>query len=125
MGEVDTQINRENNLTVHTVTGQPTYESIIQALSLAYAQSPTKSILWDASQAELSHLDGESWRRIMKKAKTFAPLRQEGKTAVVVGRNVDFGMGRMLEAFADIEETEFEFKVFRSIETATQWLDSG
>jgi hypothetical protein len=123
MGKIETRIDRENDLTVYTMIGPVTAEDIIQAMQESYAILPTKLTIWDARQTELAQLGAPAWRGMAKKTKDrFSPLKRGGKSAMVVARSVDFGIGRMLEAFADIEGVEFEFKVFQNMEPAMDWL---
>ena len=44
------------------------------------------------------------------------------RVAIVVARDVDFGMARMFQVFA--EDAGVEFEVFRELEAALDWLGS-
>jgi hypothetical protein len=43
-----------------------------------------------------------------------------GKTAILVARDLDFGVARMFQVFA--EGIAVEFEVFRDVESAYAWL---
>ena len=45
-----------------------------------------------------------------------------GRTAIVAPRDLDYGIGRMFEVYADIERLTVKFVTFRSMVEAKVWL---
>ena len=51
--------------------------------------------------------------------------RGAAKAAIVVSEDVAFGMARMFESIADFSGVHPEFRVFRDIQSAVDWLQSN
>lgn len=59
---------------------------------------------------------------IVRFTKQHEALRRSGKTALVVSTDLAFGLGRMYDALAEIENLSHSVKVFRSMDEAIKWL---
>ena len=57
MATIETTIERDRDLTVHTVTGELTPEEILAKLDDYFKGEPTSRILWDATKATWSGVD--------------------------------------------------------------------
>ena len=55
--------------------------------------------------------------------KSYTKKRAGGKTAIVGKFDVDFGLARMYEAYADYEKIQIEYKVFHQLDEAIKWLE--
>ncbi len=82
---------------------------------------PTTLILWDFTNATWSGIATDELQELTRKAKKYS--RKGGKTALVFSKDIDFGIGRMLEAFAEMEAYDYEFGSFRNRKDAKEWLD--
>ena len=49
------------------------------------------------------------------------PERGKGKSAIVVTRNVDYGIARMFELINE-NRFKFNFMIFKAMDEAIQWL---
>jgi hypothetical protein len=79
--------------------------------------------LWDLSRATILDLgEGQLRRLACEIQKTSSGKRPGGKTALVVARPVDYGIGRMLEAYTEFEHLDFQLRVFNSVHAAREWL---
>ncbi|MHC4718227.1 MAG: hypothetical protein ACYS5V_14740 [Planctomycetota bacterium] len=122
MGTITTSFDREHDLTVHTVTGQVAADQILEQLGRYAAAGGTKLVLWDLTAGTLAAIPGEGLRDVLRKAGEYGRQRTRGKTAVAVSRDIDFGLGRMLEVFSELEESPREIKCFRGVDAAREWL---
>ncbi len=120
MPEIETSINYQLDLTFHTVFGDLTSQEILDKLKTYYQGKPTRLILWDFINATWSGIATDELQKTVKKAKKYS--RKGGKTALVFSKDVDFGIGRVLKAFAEIEGYDYEFGIFRDMEDAEKWL---
>ncbi len=102
--------------------GKPTIEDSIDKIETYYAGKVTKYTLWDFTQSTSSVITNSDLRNIIKITKKYAELRRGGKTALVFNKLLDFGLGRMFETFAQIEDMPFELRSFRNMEKALEWL---
>lgn len=80
----------------------------------------TGLILWDLVGADMCNLSQDEIRRIVSSSKGIVP--KGAKTAFVFKRPCDFGVGRMLEAYSEVDELPSEFRAFRSLADAKKWL---
>lgn len=122
MAVFQTSIDYQNNLSIHTVTGEVTAQEILQKLEAYFAGEPTMLVLWNFSEAKIAAIPSDEFRRIPEVGKKYAGYRKGGKTALVFSSDAGFGMGRMFEAFSEIEGLSFVIRSFRSVEAAKQWL---
>ena len=119
---IETIRDQERNLTTHFVTGAVSEEEMHATLEAFYDQEPTAQVLWDMSQSELAHVDAQMLSRFVQKAAALGTSRRGCRTAVIAPGDFQYGLGRMSEAFAEIENTPYKFRVFRSQENALRWL---
>jgi hypothetical protein len=122
MAVIETFIDYKLDLTVHTVSGNLTTQEILDKLETYYQGRPTQRILWNFRNATWVNITSDELRRTVKEAKKYS--RKGGKTALVFSKDIDFGIGRMLEVFAQFEEYDYDFGNFRNIKDAKKWLSS-
>ena len=122
MADIKTKIYKDLDLTVHTVTGTPSVQDVCDELDQYYSDRYTKLILWDLTNADPSTWSGNEVMTLISKAKEYAHLRKDGKTAHVLSRDIDYGIARMYQAYSEIERFQFEVGVFRDMKEALQWL---
>ena len=114
------------DLTLHDVTGPVSEEEMYDALDNFYKREPTALLLWDMSQADVSHVTPDILQRFVRKSTELAVRRQGGgRIAVVASEDLQYGLARMSEVFAEIESAPYSFRAFRSRQEALQWLKSG
>ncbi len=83
---------------------------------------PRAPRLWDARQTTSSqHYGSADLRHISRETGSDVPHR----VAIVVARDVDFGLARMYEAFAEADQQLAETFVFRDLGEALAWLGAA
>jgi hypothetical protein len=87
-----------------------------------YSEHLTKLTLWDFVRGDHRLITSDHILELVQKMKERSYLRQDGKTAIVTHKDADFGMTRMLQAYAESQKIEFEIEVFKDIEKAKEWL---
>lgn len=122
MGTVETSKEMPSGLTINIAKGEIKLEDLLNWISSYYSGITTKYILWDFNEADLSNITTEEIRKIAKEVKKKSDIRAGGKTALVFNGDLDFGLGRMYEAFAEIEGIKFESMSFQNIAEARKWL---
>ena len=115
--------SEERGLTVYVCSGVVTLEELTAVAGAFYASDPTPRALLDFSGADLSHLPADGMRRLAEFSKERAHARTGGRTAILAGDPVGFGLGRMYEAFADITGQQIEIRVFQDRADAERWLE--
>lgn len=110
-----------SGVTILRVTGPFHLGDLRATLGELYAdhtREPPRRFLWDLRSAELNW----SAEEIRQFSDWVRRNRQpgEGKTAVVVSRDLHFGLARMYEVFSS--DLPVEFVVFRDLDAATVWV---
>ena len=122
--EIKTIKDEKQDLTVHEVTGLISEMEMYEAQKQFYKQNPTTLLLWDMSQADVSHVTSDILQKFVIKAAELGALRQTGRTAVVALEDLPFGLARMSGVFSEMESAPYSFRPFRTREEALQWLKS-
>lgn len=122
MAIIDVEFVAEDNLTVFTVEGDLSAEEILKYSKECYASRPTKLVLWNANKGSVRSIHASAFRRIAREMKNYSCKRSGGKTALVSEFDLEFGMSRMYEAFAEFEEIPIQYRAFRNVEDAMKWL---
>jgi len=107
------------------MSGPASEEEMHGILEDFYGQQPTALILWDMSQAELAHVTPSMLQKFLRRAAELGLSRQGGQTAIVAPDDLQYGLGRMAEAYLNSNLPPFGFSVFRSRQDALLWLTSG
>ena len=95
-------------------------ETAVALLCQAKGYRRDATVIWDLEQAEIEM----SPRQITELVRFLVhrPKARGGKHAVVVSRDLDFGLARVAEGYAEAW-LETEFMVFRNRGDADRWLE--
>jgi len=119
---IETTVDTKHNLTIHRASGKITSQELLSSINSFYDGSPTLHTLWDFSKAALSSISNESIRQIFSLVQNRGTNRQNGKTALVAKKDLEYGMARMFQIMSTDNGFPFTIKVFRSYDEAMQWL---
>ncbi|MBD3391639.1 MAG: hypothetical protein GF418_06285 [Chitinivibrionales bacterium] len=112
----------DQDLSILTATGVVTNEQMFAAQNDLYAETPTLLHLWDMTRASLERITVEGVREFAEKATTLGKARKGGRTAVVAGTDLQYGLARMSEAFGTVEDRPYELRLFKKRAEAMAWL---
>ena len=122
MARIETIIDSQNDLSVFTVNGALIADEIIERVEEYYTRHPTKLVLWIMGEVDLTAITSAGIERIIQIAKKHTGKRQEGKTAIVGSKDIDYGLARMYEAYTGLENLPYEYKIFKDVDEAKEWL---
>ena len=122
MASIESLHSREKRLTVYKVKGLLSAEEMISAIKTFYTEYMTFNVLLDLTEADLSIISTDEIIQIVREIRTYADARSGGKTALVFSRGLEYGLGRMSEAFYEMENIPIKIRSFRSLEEAEAWL---
>lgn len=126
MSIIKTIFDIDKNLTVHEIAGKLSTSDIIDKLKDYYTGDKiTKYVMWNFIKAEVSAITSSDLRKILYYTKEYAHSRLGGKSALVVSKDLGYGLARIFEAFVEIEKFPFELKTFRTLTEAREWLLPG
>jgi len=120
---IHTEIDKDTGIRRHTVTGDLTFATLKETLGTLYQSSefqPDTNVLWDLRDAKQA-LTSKEVDRLADYVGGHWGTRGGSKAAIVVSRDVDFGMARMYEQLLAIHSSSVVM-VFRELEDATSWL---
>jgi hypothetical protein len=124
-------IDDKNRITIHTATGNLTFEELVQTLESFYRNdSAPENVLWDGRNASLVNLTQDQLKQLgayTRKFKEQGMTVKGGKRAIVAPANVDYGLARMIGSFKDLmaKDIKFEVRTFRSYDDALEWLKNS
>lgn len=102
----------------------------VEAYGAALARSaqtpgfrPDSHTVWDLRQADLADVQAEDLRQAVATHARHRARSEGARSAIVVTREVDYGVARMFQAFAD--DLPQEFRLFRNMDTALGWAATG
>ena len=123
MAVIDVYRDQQRNLTVFTVSGRLDARELSQCVHSQYQGRTTGLVLWDFSNASWAGICKRDFRMSIRKGKKYS--RAGDKKAFVFTNDVDYGIGRMLEAYTEIEKFQSETRIYKSMQQANEWLFSG
>jgi uncharacterized protein YbgA (DUF1722 family) len=115
----------ERLLDTYRPTGEiyPTFDEQITTLQEFYSADPTANVLWDFRGHKGNRISSEEVQKIISLVKSYGNKRPKGKTALVSNKDLDFGLSRVSEAYANIENLPWEIRSFRSMDEALKWIN--
>jgi hypothetical protein len=114
-------IDKSLNVLFERFKGEITYQNFRDAIQKSYNHpdwQKDQNVLCDLREAALL-LSSDEMRQVIK---SFPPDDQAGKLAMLISRDLEFGMSRMFEIISEDTGIWKEYKIFREISEAKQWL---
>jgi hypothetical protein len=111
-------------LRIHKVTGRLQFEELREALTAVYDADdfdPDKDVMWDLRDADLTAFSTDDIKSVSGLVKQNWGTSSSSRAALVVSRDVDFGLARMYEQLLDNGSTG-DVTVFRDYDEAIAWL---
>ena len=124
--EISTEINKEKNMRCHIVRGVVDISELTNCLKEIYNSSdldPDMNVFWDLQKADLSRISTEEVSAFMKYVSSQWGAGGTSKAALVVSRDLEYGMSRMYEMMMG-GATSSKIAVFRDIDKAKEWIEA-
>ncbi len=122
MGSISAIYDENKDLTIVTVKGLITAADLLDWGNRYYQGKITPLILWDVTQADLSTLQADQLNDIAENMSRISEARRGGKTAFVYSKPLEYGIGRMFQAYSEMQRMPFEVQSFQNFEDAMAWL---
>ena len=118
--------NKEKNgIFINKVSGTVTTEDIFAHLINATLNLTNIPVLWDFTDADIGKITYEELVKMVKKLKPYAEFRSGARTALVANYDLPFDMMKILNELAESYQPSIQFKGFREIDKAKEWLSSS
>jgi hypothetical protein len=113
------------DLTVFKVSGELNFEAVMPFVKAFYDGTPTRHVVWDMTDVSEADFSSEQVEQIAGLPSRFQGKRAEGKTALVVKKDILFGLSRMFEIHSNVRQAPFPIGVFRNLEDAYKWIEES
>ena len=118
-------VDEDKKLTTITVSWKSDFDELMIVLRSFLSDNKTDHLLLDLSD---SFLDDITYDHVVDLCKYAAyrdngKSRITGKTALVSSSNLQFEISQMFKAYFEIENSDINVAVFRSLEEALSWLE--
>ena len=120
----DLFIDKELNVAFERFQGEITMQDFIGAIQESAAHPDWvagKDLLTDLREAQLSL----SYDEMTMVVESIPASQQIDKNAIVVRRDMEYGMARMFEMLSEKTVHWNEYRIFRDMDEAKQWLGIG
>jgi len=121
--KVHTVVDKKTSVMIHTVTGKMTFEEIKSSYEAVLTHPDFKDDLnsiWDLRDADASKFDSQEVIRLARFFETQTKNRTKYKAAVIVSRDLEYGLSRKYQvAAADLPA---KIGIFVNLEDAKKWV---
>ena len=119
---VEVSIDTEHDLTTFNCSENLTEQEILNEIHAFYRGHITKHTIWHLGSSSSNSISTSAFRTIFETIHSLKDPRRGGRTAIVASKDLEYGLGRMMQTWADIDEFPYEIEVFRILEEAREWL---
>ncbi len=120
---ISTRIHSTMGLVTHRGSGDLSISEIEEAFE-ARLQDPEycagMRVLWDCRESHIANFSAAELTGLVKYNADHQESRGGGRSAIVVSRDADYGVGRMFQSYA--EQLPWETMLFRDLNSAMRWL---
>jgi len=111
-----------DELIIITIEGTIIYDKF-KSTNKRFYDNPSKYLLLDFRLTDLSFISQEQFHSLMDDIRLNAHKRPIGsKTALLVSRDLEFGISRMVQIYAEMHEIKIEFEIFKDYQDAMNWF---
>ena len=118
---ITTDIDNEKHLTTHKVIGDVPLEELMIPLKQFWEGPQTMNVLWDFREWT-TFMSPEEIKSISDYIEPHYVKHPKYKTALVVTKEFENGMVKMISALGRIKELTYQIDTFLSYEDAIRWL---
>lgn len=121
---IEITIDNDKQLTIFSVVGEISFAEIVIAVKQVWKDQRTRKFLWDFRNGTMGNVSSNELNSVAERIKFQSEQNPGGKSALVSGKSVDFGLSRMFEALVEIKRVPHEIKSFTSYMEAMEWLET-
>jgi hypothetical protein len=120
-------VDKDKKLTTITVSWKSDFDELMIVLKSFLNDNKTEHLLLDLSDSFLNDITYDHVVDLCKYAayRDNGKSRIDGKTALVSSSDLQFEIGSMFKAYFEMENSNINVAVFRSLEEALSWLEEG
>ncbi|NOQ97478.1 MAG: hypothetical protein GQ561_04865 [Calditrichae bacterium] len=122
--DISTHIDHKAGIRQHKVSGLIDIEKLKIFLKGLYTTpdlEPNMDVVWDLGEADFSAVSSSDVRAVKELVVKYWGVGGKSKAALVVSRELDFGLTRMYESLMSGATTS-KVMVFKNLKEAYEWL---
>jgi hypothetical protein len=123
MARITKELISEKDLTIFTIEGSASHLEMLETVEKLTAADLTSKIVWDATRGTVGGMDFQDIKFIAESLRSGHGMRPDGRTALVAGTVVDYGMARMFATYASVKGLSVKYKCFRNLDEALEWIN--
>ena len=123
MAQFSRSVDSRSGLTVISAVGTIAPGEMLACNALQEPALRTPLLLWDLSQANWAGLPTHALLRDFDSMRGLS--EHNVRTAFVLSNEVDYGMGRIIESYTEIQGFTGRYRPFRTLEEALDWVQHG
>jgi len=120
----DISVEQLGEIMFFRAIGTLSYDELIETIETCYPLV-TRHILWDLRDCDLTGITSNQFMMLPAIAKSFMVNRKDGKSAYVGTDTISYGLLSTYVVIAQVQGITYSYNVFRTIETAIEWLQSS
>ena len=105
-----------------TATGEIVANDMIEVIDKLYSTEPTRFVIWDLTEASGTYFKSEDIDSITEVVSKYSERRIGGKTVLVASSVFAYGMSRMYQTKAELNQVNIDYHVTHTMEEALEWL---
>ncbi len=123
---IECRFDPEQSLLICTVTGELTFDQLVDLQDKYFEKYTTKNLIVDISLASADHLDSRDIESIVQISDMRKNLRPaHSKTAIVATSPAAYGLGMTYAICSEFKELPWDLSVFKSMDEALSWIGPG
>ena len=123
MAQIKKTVIKEKNISVFSVHGNFSLDKLLNEIDRLCATDTTLHSLWDFTNGVFPTIKASDVEIIIEHTRKYVDIRKGGKSAIVVSRDLGYGMARMYDTLSECKDSPVEYRVFRDINEATNWIE--
>lgn len=116
------ELETDGKCTIFKVTGDVNAADIVFQATKYISGGQTDTSIWDFTQATHVNISTAEMKSITDSIKKVSTDGRKRKVALVGSKSINIGLGKFFAAIAEIYKLPYEYRVFRNIVLAKEWL---
>lgn len=120
---IEFELNEAKGISIFDVEGFVTWQEIKDAVAYHFAQHPTRDVIWDFRDAEVSRLGGENIVEIVQDLNRLSVVRKNPRTVIVMGG--DIWIAELYREISKNVNSPTTYQIVDTRDEALKWLEES
>ena len=120
----DISVEQFDDVMIFRAVGTMSFDEMVETIETCYPLV-TRHLLWDFRDCDLTGITSNQFMMLPAIARSYMVNREGGRSAYVGSDTISYGLLSMYIVIAEIQGMTFRYNVFRTVESALEWLHSS